>query len=44
MEENISSLSLNETKTFVSQLLNRTLRHSATPQNKNVNIRAKSNG
>jgi len=38
MEENISTLALNETKTFVSQLLNRTLRHQATPQNKNVII------
>jgi len=38
MEEDISTLTLNETKTFVSQLLNRTLRHQATPQNKNVII------
>jgi hypothetical protein len=36
MEENISTLTLNETETFVSQLLNRTLRHQATPQNKTV--------
>jgi hypothetical protein len=35
VEENISTLAFDESKTLVRQLLNRTLRHFATPKTKN---------